>query len=324
MEAVKLRKGQSVLIHSAAGGVGIASIHLCHYIGAEIFVTAGTDEKRQYLAERFGIPRSHIFSSRTAEFGQELQNVTNGRGVDYVLNSLTGDLLDESWRCLTDNGVLLEIGKKDIVDRNPLPMEPFYRNCTYRAIDISQPSIDQDLEVVSRILSVIVNLLEKGYIRPIEPIKIFSFAEIVDAMKYMRNGTQIGKVVISDCEAQDVQVPVRPAPLRLDLDPEGAYVLIGGLKGVCGSLAIFLVQHGARELIVMSRTGADDERSRGVLRDVAALGGRTTIVQGDVSSAQDVTRMFENAQLPIKGIIQGAMVLRVSILDPFDTLSDGY
>lgn len=100
-------------------------------------MTVGTEEKRQFLESNYGIPRSHMFSSRNTKFADELMKATNGRGVNVIINSLIGELLDASWRILADGGNMVEIGKRDIVDRNTLSMEPFDRNCSFRAVDFS-------------------------------------------------------------------------------------------------------------------------------------------------------------------------------------------
>jgi NADPH:quinone reductase-like Zn-dependent oxidoreductase len=125
--------------------VGIAAIQLCKYIGAEIYATVGTQEKRDFLQNNFGIPSERIFSSRSTDFVPQLMAMTEGKGVDVILNSLTGDILDASWRCIADHGTMVEIGKKDILDRNSLSMEPFNRNASYRAIDMSHKSISDSL-----------------------------------------------------------------------------------------------------------------------------------------------------------------------------------
>lgn len=96
-----------------------------------------TNEKRELLASQFNIPANRMFSSRNANFAEEIRRETNGRGIDVILNSLVGELLDESWRLTADGGVMVEIGKRDIVDRNTLSMEPFDRNCSFRAVDLS-------------------------------------------------------------------------------------------------------------------------------------------------------------------------------------------
>ena len=139
------RRGQRVLIHSAAGGLGIACIQVCQYIGAELYATVGTDEKRKFLFDTFGIPSSKIFGSRSTVFAAELMDATNNEGVDVIINSLTGDLLEESWHCIRDGGTMVELGKRDILERNYLPMEPFSRNVSYRSFDISHKSIPESV-----------------------------------------------------------------------------------------------------------------------------------------------------------------------------------
>ena len=140
-DLASIKREQRVLIHSAAGGLGVACIQLCQYIGAEIYATVGNDEKRRFLVDSFGIPSSRIFTSRSTEFATELLQATNGEGVDVIINSLTGDLLEESWGCVRDGGTMVELGKKDIIERNYLPMEPFSRNVSYRSFDISHKSV---------------------------------------------------------------------------------------------------------------------------------------------------------------------------------------
>lgn len=116
------KRGNKVLIHSASGGLGIAAIQLCQYIGAEIFATVGTEEKAEFLVDKLKIPRENIFNSRSIAFAGELKKATGGYGVDVILNTLTGELLDESWRCIADGGTMIELGKRDILDRNYLSM----------------------------------------------------------------------------------------------------------------------------------------------------------------------------------------------------------
>lgn len=235
---------------------------------------------------------------------------TNKRGVDVILNFLTGNLLDESWRCIADRGVMLEIGKKDMLDRSNLSMEPFCRNASYRALDMSHPSITKPM--VASLLSRMFKLLEDGHITPISPTKVFSFTDIPSAFRYMRGGSHIGKIVISDGTKPDVQVSTRAASRALSLRDDVAYLIVGGLKGLCGSLAVYLARKGARHLIVVSRSGYQDEKSPAVLQDLEALGTRVDLVKGDVAVPEDVRYAFEQSVKPIAGIVQGAMVLRVS------------
>ncbi|KAI9742768.1 MAG: hypothetical protein M1818_003497 [Claussenomyces sp. TS43310] len=307
----KLQKGQSVLIHSASGGVGIAAIQLCKHVGAQIYCTVGTDEKRKFLMEILGIPSQHIFNSRNITFASEIMAITDGKGVDVCLNSLTGELLDESWRCIADGGHMVEIGKKDVLDRNWLTMEPFNRNASFHGVDMSHKSISDPL--IARLISELMDLIANGHVKPINPMKVFPFEEIGDALRYLRSGTHLGKIVISNGLNTAVELPVRPAKRTLALRADVSYLVVGGLKGLCGSLAVYLARQGAKHLVIMSRSGYDDERSQGVLQSIYAEGCQVDLIKGDVSVLADVQRTFKAATSPIAGVIQGAMVLRDKI-----------
>jgi NADPH:quinone reductase-like Zn-dependent oxidoreductase len=210
-----LTRGKSVLIHSAAGGVGIASIQLAQYVGAQVFVTVGSLEKRQFLHTAFGLSDDQIFNSRNTDFADQVLAATQGRGVDVVLNSLTGDMLDESFRLLADGGTMVEIGKKDILERNNLSMTPFDRNISFRAVDLSAERAPDSL--VERSLARLFELFDGGHIKPINPIHRFSWTEIPSAVRFLRPGTHIGKVVLSDGAGAKVQVPVSSTVCSLGL-----------------------------------------------------------------------------------------------------------
>jgi NADPH:quinone reductase-like Zn-dependent oxidoreductase/SAM-dependent methyltransferase len=127
----RLEKGQSVLIHAACGGVGLAAIQICQMVGAEIFATVGTEEKVNYLMSKFGTPRNRIFNSRDDSFVEGVMRETGNRGVDLVLNSLSGPLLHASWKCVAEFGVMLEIGKRDLLGSGKLDLRPFLGNRSF-------------------------------------------------------------------------------------------------------------------------------------------------------------------------------------------------
>ncbi|ERF75982.1 hypothetical protein EPUS_01348 [Endocarpon pusillum Z07020] len=304
-----LSKGHSVLIHSAAGGVGLSCIQLAQWIGAEIYVTVGTEDKRQFLHENFKIPFERMFSSRTTEFAPKIMAATEGRGIDVIINSLTGELLDESWRICADGGNMVEIGKKDIVDRNFLSMEPFDRNCSFRAVDFSFSKQIKD-SLIASLLERTFKLVSEGHLKAIHPVTTYSFSQVPAAFAFMRSGRHIGKIVITDEEDTKVPVQVRPPPRAVSFEDHASYVIVGGLKGLCGSLAIYLAKHGAKNIVAMSRSGCSDERSRNVIVNCNALGCEVQEAAADVSSLSDVKKAFQSAKYPIAGIIQGAMVLK--------------
>ncbi|CAD6449305.1 eb0964f1-27a5-46b6-9504-99d5323d2a22 [Sclerotinia trifoliorum] len=328
-DVANLREGQSVLIHSASGGVGIACIQLAQHMKAEIYVTVGTEEKRKFLIDNHGIPPTRIFSSRSTKFAKEIMHATNGRGIDVIINSLAGELLDASWRICADGGTMVEIGKKDIVDRNMLSMEPFDRNCSFRAMDFSYTENIVDPLIARYVppprpplpnppkFCQIFELINGGHIKPINPITVFGFNDIPAALALIRSGRHIGKVVISD-EGKSVQVPIRPATQKLKLRHDASYLIVGGLKGLCGSLAIHMARSGAKNIIACSRSGINDVASQNVVMNCLAYGCRVVDAQGDAASFNFMSKVFSESSPRIAGVIQGAMILRDR---PFETMT---
>ena len=166
--------------------------------------------------------------------------------------------------------------------------------------------------IMNRLLTQLIGLIDKGHVKPIPPIKTFTFDDISSAFRFMRGANHIGKIVISNASQNTIEVPVRPAPRKFSLRSDISYLIIGGLKGLCGSLAVYMARHGARHLVVMSRSGYKDESSQRILKDLFNEGCQVDLAIGDVSNVDDVKSAFQNATAPIGGIIQGAMVLRVS------------
>ncbi|KAG8163144.1 hypothetical protein KVR01_007622 [Diaporthe batatas] len=281
-----LQEHQTVLIHSAAGGVGLAAIQLAQYKKADIFVTVDSSFARGIMA------------------------MTQGRGIDVVLNSLTGDLLDASWRIVADGGTMIEIGKRDIYERNALSMEPFSRNCSFRALDLSFGKTLKMAEMTGELLKEVFELIEAGHVGPIRPVTTYGFEDVPAALSFMRSGQHVGKIVVAK-GAEDVQVPIKTLPRNLNLRQDVSYLIVGGLKGLCGSLAVHMARHGARHIIVCSRSGIDDEMSQRIVRDCRSYMCEVSGQKGDVCEVAFVRRVFESAHpRPIMGIIQGAMVLK--------------
>lgn len=312
-----LREGQTVLIHSAAGGVGLAALQLALDRKAEVFATVGTNEKRRYLIRDFGIPSDRIFSSRDADFAEDIIQATRGRGIDLILNSLTGDLLDASWRICADGGTMIEIGKKDIVDRNKLSMEPFDRGCSFRAVDLSYFKVFTDT-LVESLLKQVFDLVLDGRIKPIRPISYYGFDAIPDALAQLRSGKHIGKMVITKLDGTNTKVLVKfPVPI-LQLRSDCSYLIVGGLRGLCGSLAVYMARCGARHIIVCSRTDVSTTETDRIVRDCDAYGCSITKSQTDIRNLEAVAHIVDSAAPPIGGVIQGAMVLRDK---PFEAMT---
>ena len=156
-------------------------------------------------------------------------------------------------------------------------------------------------------------LVSEGHLKAIHPITTYSFSQIPASFAFMRSGRHIGKIVIADEEEDDtdVRIQVRPPPRALAFENQASYVIVGGLKGLCGSLALYLAMHGAKNIVAISRSGCSDERSQKVMMNCNALGCEVQEAAVDVTSLVDVKKAFQSAKYPVVGVIQGAMVLKV-------------
>ena len=189
-----------------------------------------------------------------------------------------------------------------MLDRGTLSMEPFVRNASYIALDMSHPSITP--EMVKSLISRMFKMIEAGDISPISPVLQFSFNEISAAIRLLRSGAHMGKIIISDGNSSEVlQVQARSTSSPLRLRDDASYLIIGGLKGLCGSLAVFMARRGARYISVMSRSGYEDEKSQSMIHHLNALGTTIHLVQGDVANLEDVRRAYRGAPKPVAGVI---------------------
>ena len=206
IEVGRLSPDESLLIHAAAGGVGQAAVMIAHNNGAEIFATVGSVEKKAFLMETFGIPEDHIFSSRDITFEHGIRKMTNGRGVDVILNSLAGDALRSSWKsCLAPLGRFLEIGKRDLAMNNHLQMEKFLDSVTFAGIDLGVLAPTKP-KVFHSILTKVMEMHQTGTVAPVSPITTYPVSEIQKAMRLMQGGKHMGKVVIAAESSDIVQV----------------------------------------------------------------------------------------------------------------------
>jgi acyl transferase domain-containing protein/NADPH:quinone reductase-like Zn-dependent oxidoreductase/SAM-dependent methyltransferase/acyl carrier protein len=301
----RMRPGEKILIHAGAGGVGQAAIQIARHLKLEIFATAGTDEKRQLLLE---LGAHHVMNSRTLEFADEVMRITNGRGVDAVLNSLAGDFIHKSLSVLGPYGRFLEIGKVDIYRNSPIELGFLKQNVSYFAIDLSQLwEFKPDLALT--LMQEVNARIEAGDYRPLTRT-IFPITEVEQAFRYMAQAKHVGKVVLSfDVPALAIG-PCTDAETRFRR--EGTYLITGGAGGFGLELAKWISSHGARHIALMSRTGPRDDAAE---RDIEALrssGINVMDLRGDVANPTDVRRCFEQIQTtaqPLKGIVHAAMVL---------------
>ncbi|WP_164101785.1 type I polyketide synthase [Candidatus Laterigemmans baculatus] len=304
----RLGRGERVLIHAAAGGVGQAAIQIAEHVGAEVFATAGSDEKREFLAS-LGV--SHVFNSRTLEFADQILHATDRYGVDVVLNSLPGDVIPKSLSILAAYGRFLEIGKTDIYQDRMIGLAPFQDNLSYSAIDLDR-MLRQRPDDIRRLFSEVMELFEQGVYRPL-PHKTFAAPETATAFRYMAQRKNIGKVVVS-LSPQD-----RPAAAVCERKPtihaEASYLITGGLGALGLRLAQWLAEQGARHLLLLSRRSPSDDQQRRLAE--LPPGTRVACLQADVADRKSLEGAL--AQIPadfppLGGILHAAGALADGLL----------
>lgn len=202
----RLAKGDKILIHSAAGAVGQAAIMLAQHIGADVFVTVGNSSKRQFLHERYNVPYEHMFSSRTPRFYTGIQRLTDGYGVDVVLNSLSGEMFRQSCNLVAPFGRFVEIGRKDIMDDALMPMAFLLRNVTFSYVDLKL-IIDTKKQLIRRLLQDVASLLAAGSVRPVQ-LTVMPISEIETAFRLIQSGKHTGKIILRVEENQKVKVSI--------------------------------------------------------------------------------------------------------------------
>ncbi|KAJ6787270.1 hypothetical protein PWT90_05863 [Aphanocladium album] len=311
-----LEPGEKILIHAAAGGVGQAAIQVAQMIGAEIYATVGSHDKKKLLIEEYKIHEDHIFYSRDTSFAPAVRDATGSCGVDVVFNSLAGDLLRESWSCLAPFGRFIEIGKRDITSNTRLQMDKFEWNCTFSSVDLTKVA-DLRPRLMGDIFREVMALFEKNVIKPIGPVKIVGIAEVETALRQLQSGKTSGKIVVDHAAGGQVKV-THPRPAPNLLKGNATYIIIGGTGGLGRSIAKRLVQRGAKHIVLLSRAGNMTSDLEKLRRGCEELGGKIYVLACDVADELSVSKLMTELQRtmpPILGVIHAAMVLRDTLFE---------
>jgi NADPH:quinone reductase-like Zn-dependent oxidoreductase len=303
----KLRPGERILIHAAAGGVGLAAVRVAQRAGAVVLATAGSPWKRSLLRS---IGVRHVFDSRTPSFAAEIAATVGD--VDVVLNSLTGELIDASFQVLKPGGRFVEIGKRGIKDARDV--EALGRGHAYHVVDWSETSV-REPAVIGALLERLVDDLREGRLAPL-PRHVFSLDEASRAFRFMAQARHVGRIVVR-------HGPPSPVAARAD----GTYLVTGGLSGLGLATASWLVDRGAGRVVLAGRRARPPESSADLdaLRARAASRGAEVLTESldvsDNASLQALLDRLRSAGPPLRGVVHSAGVLDDAALSRHDASS---
>ena len=298
----RMGPGDRVLVHAAAGGVGLAAVQLAQRAGAEVFATVGSESKRQLLAS-LGV--RHIMSSRSLDFAREVMERTSGRGVDVVLNSLAGDFIPACLSTLAPGGRFVELGKTGIWDAERVRRHR--EDVSYWTVYLGDLCREEPA-LVETMLGGILEDLAAGRLRPL-PRRTFARSEAAAAFRFMAQARHVGKIVLAGDPAGDSPI----ATLR----PDATYLITGGLGALGIEVARWMADRGARHLVLLGRHGAVTDRARDVIADLGRRGVLIDTVEADVAVAAemaDVLRDIERRRPPLRGIVHAAGVVEDGVL----------
>ncbi|MGW1528427.1 type I polyketide synthase [Streptomyces sp. NPDC002159] len=309
IDVARLGAGETVLVHLASGGLGLAALQVARVAGAEVIATAGTEEKRAYLRS-LGV--QHVFDSRGLEWAEQVREATGGRGVDVVLNSLSGAAVPLGLEALAEEGRFVEVGKRDIYGETSIGLGAFRKTITVSAVDIAK-LMHRRPERIATVLETVWGLLKAGELEPL-PVREFPFADAEQAFRTMSRGEHIGKVVLTSSPVDVAPEPLPGGRFR----PDGTYLITGGLGALGLSLAEHLAACGAGALALLGRgKPKDPERIEAIRRS----GTRVEVWSADVA---DPARMWEvlgeiRTELPpLRGVFHAAGVLADATLANLD------
>lgn len=317
VHTARTRKGDTVLVHAATGAVGQACIQLAQHLGAAVFATAGTDAKRDFLCDHYSIPKSHIFSSRTPAFRDSIMAATGGRGVDVIINMLSGELLTETWQLAAPYARFVEVGGRDPFLNNSLPMGPFNRGVTFTGVDL-RDLYQHRPDDVRDVFAEVVRLVRQGVARPIGPVTEFPISQISAALRKLKSSDHSGKVVatLGPDERFMAETPLRPSAVTMN--SHATYVVTGGTRGIGLELAYWLIEHGARYIVLLGRSGAKGEDVQKLLAKYEDTDVTVRALACNVGRRDELAAVMESIQdlPPVKGVVHSALLLSVSFIYP--------
>lgn len=303
VKAAGLRAGESLLIHGAAGGVGLAAIQVAKRVGARVFGTASSPERRQAVLDAGA---DAVFDSRSLNFVEEVQRLTDDQGVDVVLNSAPGELIAANLRVAAEFGRIVEIGKSDIYGDRVLPLGQFDRNLSFIALDIDR-MIQFRRDDIMVLIGEVGALFENGEYTPL-PTTIYPASQAAEAFEATMRGIHSGRVALAFDEEEPRVRPAVAAPIR----GASTYLITGGFGAFGLATARWLADEGAEHVVLVGRRGATTPEAVAAVEQLRERGVEVECRSADIADAEDVQRLIDSIreQLPpLRGVFHAAGVL---------------
>ncbi|CAM1502592.1 Fc.00g073680.m01.CDS01 [Cosmosporella sp. VM-42] len=317
-ETGTIGRGDTILIHSAAGGIGQASLLLSQLAGAEVFATVQGSEQRSFLEATYGIPADHIFSNQDLSFRKGIQRMTSGRGVDIILNTLNGEALGASWDCIAPFGRFVELSPDGVDSHSRISLGKFRRNVRFESFDLGFQAL-YDSQRTKTYFGHMAELILNGdkLQRWQTPIAAYPFSRAKDAFTDLKVGNLVGPMVLVPHDEDVISVVPSQKPTA-HFHSDATYVIAGGLGGLGRSVARWMASRGAKNLILLSRQGPIQQAAKDLIRDLEAVCDKVATPLCDVTDSEVLKTTIEDClswMPPIKGCIQGSMVLRDNRLE---------
>ncbi|WP_424097233.1 SDR family NAD(P)-dependent oxidoreductase [Moorena producens] len=301
----KIAPGDKILIHAAAGGTGMAAVQIAQQAGAEVFATASSPKWDALKA--MGV--KHIMNSRTLEFAAQIMEKTQGKGVDIVLNSLTsGEFIAKSVSVVSPQGRFVEIAKRGVWESSE--MATLRSDISYSVLDLAKVSQDKP-QLIKSELEELIDKFNNGLLK-LPPLKVFSMEEVVSAFRYMQQAKHIGKIIVTQSQQQTDTATEMP----LNFPEDGTYLITGGLGGLGLLVARWMVEKGAKHLVLVGRSSPNHAVLK-KLTELEQAGASVVVEKADVSEFEAMGRVLSKinqSSLPLRGVIHSAGMLSDGVL----------
>ncbi|KAL6854018.1 polyketide synthase [Trichoderma novae-zelandiae] len=317
----RVRRGRKVLIHTGASGFGLVAVDLAVAIGAEVFATVVGPEANleREILERHGVPGDHILEAGSGLFVATLLGATDGNGVDCVYNP-TLKAFDAEFDCVRKCGSVVQFAREST---GPISSRIPPTSVTVANWDLHQ-LLAEDPDFVAELFDSAIHFIQTVDYKPsltAELKQVFDIGSLKDGLLYLQQTPSVGFVSVAVAEDGSSTVPVLneniTKPLQESLDPQGTYLLSGGLGGLGRSIAELLVKNGARHLAFLSRSGSSSNAAKAFLKSLHSTGVDARAYAVDICSKSDLDSLINDVMTvempPIRGVFHCAALLRDSV-----------